>query len=388
MASLRIFVSSTCYDLSMARSQLRSFIVGMGHEPVMSDYSDVLYDHRAHTQTSCLQELSNCDLVILIVGSRFGGKAVPGALESIDFDELKTASLSTYLIDNKENLSITQLEICKAIDSGLPVFTFVEEGVLHDHRVYETNKDKAIIDDIGFPSIEDHQTAKYIFEFINFIRYRRVNNSLTSFSKIEDIETFLRKQWSALFQRMLLEQRNALSEKRRIVDLSEQLEDLKTAVLTSITRPDLRETARGAIRYRRILSFIQCLKIEQMRDVLLSDTGWSELLTKAGIIEMREITAEENRPSDLVFVLGDGTFYRSRYNRTYIQNVERDWEAFRVMNAESRLAIIDAIIEDRSGTPFPVLRHVDKPFAEVYPDVDSKDDPPSPPPPRSGIHIQ
>lgn len=65
MAGIRIFVSSTCYDLSVVRSELRAFIQSMGYEPIMSDYSDVLYDPRIHTHTSCVNEISNCDILML-----------------------------------------------------------------------------------------------------------------------------------------------------------------------------------------------------------------------------------------------------------------------------------------------------------------------------------
>lgn len=88
MAGLRIFVSSTCYDLSVTRSQLRTFIQSQGHEPLMSDYSDILYDPRLHTHTSCVDEVATADIVVLIVGSRFGGKSVPEALSKLDFEKL------------------------------------------------------------------------------------------------------------------------------------------------------------------------------------------------------------------------------------------------------------------------------------------------------------
>ena len=45
----KIFVSSTCYDLNIVRSQLRGFIKRLGYEPIMSEYGDVLYDPRSHT---------------------------------------------------------------------------------------------------------------------------------------------------------------------------------------------------------------------------------------------------------------------------------------------------------------------------------------------------
>ena len=84
MAKLRIFVSSTCYDLKVLRSQLRGFILNFGYEPMMSEFSDVLFDPRTHTHTNCVQEVPNCDMVILIIGSRFGGKALPEAFKLIE----------------------------------------------------------------------------------------------------------------------------------------------------------------------------------------------------------------------------------------------------------------------------------------------------------------
>ena len=89
MAELRVFISSTCYDLSLLRSQMRTLIKSIGYEPMMSDYEDVLYDPRIHTHTSCVDEVGNCDILVLIVGSRFGGKASPESLNRINFEVLK-----------------------------------------------------------------------------------------------------------------------------------------------------------------------------------------------------------------------------------------------------------------------------------------------------------
>jgi len=51
---------------------------------------------------------------------------------------------------------------------------------------------------IEFPSIEIPETAVYIFEFINFMRLRTNNNSIYQFSKIDDIEDVLKKQWAGI----------------------------------------------------------------------------------------------------------------------------------------------------------------------------------------------
>lgn len=95
LAGLRIFLSSTCYDFGAQRSQIRGLLAGMGYEPVMSEHSDVLFDHRLHTHTSCIKGVADVDMVVLLIGSRFGGTVVPAALEEVDFTDLsKSASKS------------------------------------------------------------------------------------------------------------------------------------------------------------------------------------------------------------------------------------------------------------------------------------------------------
>lgn len=208
MAGLRVFLSSTCYDLNILRSQLRIFIQSLGYEPIMSDYDDVLYDPRIHTHTSCIDEVCNCDMLVLVIGPRFGGKSSPEALNKINFDGLNNSSLNVESLKKKENLSITQLEVLKAIEESIPIYTFIDKKVWHDHELYEKNNDKPYIDEIVFPSIEKQETAKFIFNFINFIRLRIKGNNIFTFEKIQDIQDTLKKQWASYFQKLLNEQRN------------------------------------------------------------------------------------------------------------------------------------------------------------------------------------
>ena len=41
MAGVNIFISSTCYDLSQVRQDLREFISGLGHTPMMSEQNNL-----------------------------------------------------------------------------------------------------------------------------------------------------------------------------------------------------------------------------------------------------------------------------------------------------------------------------------------------------------
>lgn len=204
MAKIKVFVSSTCYDLSQLRDQLRSFIENLGYEPVMSEFGDVTYDPRIHTHTSCIREVDNCDILVLVIGSRFGGEAVPESLDNIDFEKLKKeGNGGTYLAT--KHLSITQVEVLRAIEKSIPIYTFIENNVLTDHRLYALNKSH--IEVIKFPSIEKPETAKYIFGFIDYLRLKQKGNNYFPFISVEEIKNVLKKQWSGYFQRLLHEQR-------------------------------------------------------------------------------------------------------------------------------------------------------------------------------------
>lgn len=372
MAGLRVFVSSTCYDLSAIRSQLRMFILSQGHEPLMSDYSDILYDPRLHTHTSCVDEVSSADVVVLIVGSRFGGRSVPEALSKLDFEKLDKESKSTESLKKKENLSVTQLEILKAVESGIPIFTFIDEGVWHDHALYEKNKGKPIINEIEFPAIEKAETAAFIFEFINFLRHRARGNSVFSFSKTQDIEEVLRKQWSSLFQKLLQEQRMQSIERKRIDNLSEQFADLKTAILTSIGSTNERDVARGVVRYRRLLDFVRNLSLRDTNFFLKGKPSWDQLLEEAGIVEMLDLSDDPKFQEfrrhigprgGLFLVKDDRTYYELRMSPEMFHAYALEWESFIELGDETKMVIYDALSEMRIG-PGPI-RYIRRPIDQV-----------------------
>lgn len=176
MASPRVFISSTCFDLAEVRDSLLSFCQGFGFEVVMSDKGDVFYHPDLHTHESCVSEISNCQLFILIIGGRFGGK---------------------YKIDPSK--SITNAEYNAAKETGIPVFTFVKEGVLADHHVYQKNRGKDFAPNIEFPSIENQDYAENIFNFIDLVKGSNVNNGFFGFTYARDLHDSLRKQWAGLF---------------------------------------------------------------------------------------------------------------------------------------------------------------------------------------------
>lgn len=369
MASLRVFVSSTCYDLSAIRSQIRSFIYSMGYEPIMSDYNDILYDPRIHTHTSCIEEVNTCDLIILIVGSRFGGKAIPEALSKIDFDNIFEKSKSVESLKKKDNISVTQLEILKAVELDIPIFTFIDNRLWNDHELYEKNKGKVLnlmnedgksdtinskdlIKLIDFPSIDKPETAEFIFEFINFLRHRTKGNSINQFIKFEDIELTLKKQWSGLFQRLLNENRVKQLEAKRIDSLSNQFEDLKTAILTSISNTNERDVAKGVVRYRKLYEFIKGLRINNLgpffQDQKVSwATFFRDIAGITGVYNLDDFIDSRGRIIRIrtLLIKEDLTFFEMRYSYEYIDEMEFEFNSFMDLPSEVRKIIFEALAE-------------------------------------------
>lgn len=360
---LKIFVSSTCYDLSIIRSQLKSFIENMGYDAVLSEYNDIFYNPQDHTHESCVKEVSNADVVILIIGSRFGGTAVPNVQSLIDLKSLSALSLKTKILENKEKLSVTQYEIFKAIESDIPVYCFVDESVWHDHRVYEGNKEnEEVIKNMVFPSIEKNDTAPFIFEFINFMRARTHNNALFPFGKLEDIESCLLKQWSNLFQSLLSQSKSKGEATKQMNQITEQLNDMKALIMSSINKPDApKEAAKGVLRYRSLINYIDCLL--PAPDIIYKIQTWDKLMSDCGIERVEEFDGKEGK-TRLAIVKKDGTFFLAgfAFSDTMYYSHRNDWTEFANISKDVKEIIVEAVRD--SSTPFKELRYFKIPLDE------------------------
>jgi len=357
----------------MAREQLRSFFIRLGYEPILSEYSDILYDPRAHTHTSCIKEVPNADMVVVLIGARFGGKAVPEALSAIDMENLVKSSFDVTVLSEPEKLSITQLEVLKAIDATVPVFAFVDEKVMHDHLVYQKNKE--LVDKIRFPSLEKPETAKYIFEFINFLQHRNKGNSVIPFGRIEDIEVHLLKQWGGLFQRLLREQREHSQESRKMFAISEQIEDIKTAIISTIGNAQSRDVARGVIKYRRLSDFLSGLSFPDVSIVTEGTCGFDELLATAGIVKVRDIPGSRPTFGRSALIKSDGTFYEMRLSQDFIGRVAVDWASFVAIAPDVRKIVFEAISDMGHMGP-GLVRYRSENFEAYFAEQLAKDEPP------------
>ena len=75
MAKPRVFISSTFYDLRQIRVELDKFIESLGYEPVRNEEGDIPYGKEDALQDYCYKEISNIDILISIIGIRYGSPA-------------------------------------------------------------------------------------------------------------------------------------------------------------------------------------------------------------------------------------------------------------------------------------------------------------------------
>ena len=205
----RIFVSSTYYDLKHVREIIRKFIIDFGYEPILSEFSDVFYKPSDTVQNSCLKEIATCDMFVLIIGKRYGSE-FPG-----DF------------------LSITHKEYLEAQSVKIPIYSFIDIDVLHDYEFYSKN-DRA--SRYQYRVVENDK----VFSLIEEVKKATKDNSLISYSSIDDILQHLKKQWAFLLKSFLAEQKEDNVKKTEpLKDFNAFLDKLTSLGLSNITEQEL-----------------------------------------------------------------------------------------------------------------------------------------------------
>ena len=176
---------------------------------------------------------------------------------------------------------------------------------------------------------------------------------------------------------------------KRIDNLSEQFEDLKTAILTSIGTTNERDVARAVVRFRKLLDFVRGLGLKDLNFLLHGKHSWDELLKYVDIVEVIDASQlpEEFRyrrgrvgPRPRMFLIKeDRTFYELRMPPDFFHSMSLEWDAFMELPEDTRSIVVDAL-SDMRVNPGPV-RYVREPFHSYFdrwifdePGLISKDD--------------
>ena len=181
-----VFLSSTMYDLSELRAQLRQFVDGLDWHAVMSEHESFPIEANQTTVENCRRNVrENADVFVMVVGARYG------------------------TVDTESDKSVTNLEFVEARARGVPVYVFVSRDVLAQLRVWESNPEADYSGVVDTPRV---------FEFIE--SFRKDGEVWTfDFDTAEDIVTTLRKQLAYLVQDALNLRQMASGQDRLLTDL-------------------------------------------------------------------------------------------------------------------------------------------------------------------------
>lgn len=237
----KVFISSTYYDLKYIRENLEKMLGQIGFDTVLFESGDVTFEPGKALDLSCYKEISNSNMLVLIVGGRYGSEA--------------------SLHDNKsfqdEYTSITKKEFLTARKTGIPVYVFIESNVLTEYETFKKNMDniKKEQSHLNFAFVDSIN----IFYFIKDIF--SLGFPVFRFSKFDDIEKQLKSQISGmlhLYLEGLVQNKKELKIQRSIEDLELLLEQMRS-VLQGVSDKVLEDSPET----------IERIKDEQTRALLL-----------------------------------------------------------------------------------------------------------------------
>ena len=178
MAKPRVFISSTFYDLRQIRVELDKFIEGLGYEPVRNEEGDIPYGKDEALQAYCYKEIANIDVLVSIIGSRYGSAGI--------------------IKEKEQEYSVSQLEIKTALKEDKQVFVFIDKNVFTEYETYILNKNNENV-------IYKYVDNVNIYKFIEEIKALPHNNNIKGFETAEDITSYLREQFAGLFKQFMLD---------------------------------------------------------------------------------------------------------------------------------------------------------------------------------------
>ncbi len=170
MSKTRVFVSSTCYDLSAVRESIRQSLLHAGHEPVLSEYPSFPVSPNLTTVENCKKAVrDSTDVFVLVVGGQRGS------------------------LDSETSKSVVNVEFDTAVEVGLPVVVFVKKDVASLLDVWKKNPSADFRPQVNSPQV---------FEFLNTV-YQR-GRWVFTFERSAEISEVLLGQLSVMLRDALL----------------------------------------------------------------------------------------------------------------------------------------------------------------------------------------
>lgn len=211
-----VFISSTIADLHYVREVARKVVKDFAMNPVMSDFGEIAYMGGNSAERSCCLSVSDCKLMVLIIGRRYGSPS-----------------------KRNPDMSITENEFNEAQVNKPYLITLVEKDVINFKDVYDKNIGRKM----DFPGMDQPEKT---FAFIDKVTNATHDNGIFQFSNAEDVDRILRLQFAGLFGRLLDE--NNRPERETMKDVLSEVQSIKAyfAKKHSAESQKMADVARGA----------------------------------------------------------------------------------------------------------------------------------------------
>lgn len=269
MAKPRIFISSTYYDLRHVRASLETFVDSLGYEPILSEKGNIAYAPDIPLDESCYREAAASDILVLIVGGRYGAEQ----------SESRTENSRTFF---ERYDSITKQEYKSALINNVPVYILIDSQVHAEYQTYLKNKET---DSVKYA----HVDSVNIFLLIEDILLQRRNNAMNTFSRYSDIEDWLREQWAGYFRDLL----KRTTESRQIASLTSQVTEL--AELNKTMRTYLENMMRVVNPDSKKLIADETQRLDKVS--IISNNMFGRFLSGHGISADMVVTLMQSAPN-------------------------------------------------------------------------------------------
>lgn len=145
---VRVFLSSTCYDLIDLRAELEVFLKNAGVVPVLSDSIESEFQPMPDRNSieSCIANVRSCDQVIVILSSRYGPNLMKAGYEDI---------------------SATQLEYREAKNAKKPILFYVRDRLKADFAIWNKNGKSDSVELSWIKRREDRRLFNFLEEHRN-----------------------------------------------------------------------------------------------------------------------------------------------------------------------------------------------------------------------------
>ena len=344
MAKPRVFLSSTYYDLKHVRERIERFLVNFGMEPVLFENDNVTFEFNKPLDLSCYNEVKTCQMMVLIVGGRYGSTA-SGEKVSQDKKELY-----------EQYVSITRKEHETATMAGIPSFVFIDKNVYAEYQTYKKNK-KIFEDKIQFNFA--HVDDINIFKFISILE---PTTAIKTFDHVEEIENYIENQLSGMLF-LYLQQLQRRKKDDEMLDAISSLENISqrmNEMLSAIGRNILKDSGD----YTKVIYNQNLIIFRFFRDYFYSNISFTrkeELHYDDCIMIVKQITS---------LIFNDSFIAKltnvDRYTETYWNIMNEQYLA--IINKNKKEKTIEFI--DMTGLQNIICKYLDN----IYPIVKDNQD--------------